>query len=331
MKVNTSIPADDLNAVGAAARNAQESGFSGISTQENRQDPFLPLAVAASQTELLEIRTSIAIAFARSPMVAANLSWDLHRASGGRFTLGLGSQVKGHNVRRFSVPWSAPAPRMREYVQSIRAIWDCWQNGTKLDYQGEHYQFSLMTPNFTPEPLEGDLPKLQIAAVGPVMMRVATEECDGVMLHALYPALFGSGCHSQIGGSVSGQGGKDRDKFEISGGGFIVSGKDDEAVSKMYEWVRMRVGFYGSTPSYWPVFEVHGWEDLGLKLNDMSKKGQWEQMTKEIPDEVVNEFCAVGRYDQIASEIAKRFQGPIDVVSLPPDAPQELIRELRGE
>ena len=184
MKVNTSIPADDLNAVGAAARNAQKSGFSGISTQENRQDPFLPLAVAASQTELLEIRTSIAIAFARSPMVAANLSWDLHRASGGRFTLGLGSQVKGHNVRRFSVPWSAPAPRMREYVQSIRAIWDCWQNGTKLDYQGEHYQFSLMTPNFTPEPLEGDLPKLQIAAVGPVMMRVAAEECDGVMLHA---------------------------------------------------------------------------------------------------------------------------------------------------
>ena len=331
MKVNPSIPADDLNAVGAAARNAQESGFSGISTQENRQDPFLPLAVAASQTESLEIRTSIAIAFARSPMVAANLSWDLHRASGGRFTLGLGSQVKGHNVRRFSVPWSAPAPRMREYVQSIRAIWDCWQNGTKLDYQGEHYQFSLMTPNFTPEPLEGDLPKLQIAAVGPVMMRVAAEECDGVMLHAFCTRPYlDQVVIPKLEEALAGKG-KDRDKFEISGGGFIVSGKDDEAVSKMYEWVRMRVGFYGSTPSYWPVFEVHGWEDLGLKLNDMSKKGQWEQMTKEIPDEVVNEFCAVGRYDQIASEIAKRFQGPIDVVSLPPDAPQELIRELRGE
>ena len=220
---------------------------------------------------------------------------------------------------------------MREYVQSIRAIWDCWQNGTKLDYQGEHYQFSLMTPNFTPEPLEGDLPKLQIAAVGPVMMRVAAEECDGVMLHAFCTRPYlDQVVIPKLEEALAGKG-KDRDKFEISGGGFIVSGKDDEAVSKMYEWVRMRVGFYGSTPSYWPVFEVHGWEDLGLKLNDMSKKGQWEQMTKEIPDEVVNEFCAVGRYDQIASEIAKRFQGPIDVVSLPSDAPQELIRELRGE
>ena len=146
MKINTGIPAHDLNLVGAAAREAEASGFDGISTQENRQDPFLPLAVAASHTENLAIRTNIAIAFARSPMVAANLSWDLQRASGGRFTLGIGSQVKGHNIRRFSVPWSAPAPRMREYVQALRAIWACWQDGSRLDYQGEYYQFSLMTP-----------------------------------------------------------------------------------------------------------------------------------------------------------------------------------------
>ena len=173
MKINTGIPAHDLNSVGAAAQAAESSGFTGISTQENRQDPFMPLAVAAAHTSTLELRTSIAIAFARSPMVSANLSWDLQRASNGNFTLGIGSQVKGHNIRRFSVPWSAPAPRMREYVQAVRAIWDCWQNGTKLDYQGEHYQFSLMTPNFTPEPLEGDLPKIQIAAVGPAMMKVS--------------------------------------------------------------------------------------------------------------------------------------------------------------
>lgn len=329
MKVNTGIPAQDLNAVGAAAKTAEAGGFSGISTQENRQDPFLPLAVAAAHTETLELRTNIAIAFARSPMVAANLSWDLQRASNGKFTLGLGSQVKGHNIRRFSVPWSAPAPRMREYVQAVRAIWDCWKNGSKLDYQGEHYQFSLMTPNFTPEPLVGDVPKIQIAAVGPAMMKVAAEECDGVMLHAFCTRKYLD--EVILPKLQKGLDAKDkaRSDFEISGGGFIVTGKDDEAVNKMFEWVRMRVGFYGSTPSYWPVFETHGWEDLGHKLNDMSKKGQWQDMTKEISDDVVHEFCAVGRHDQIHSAIQQRFGGAVDVLALPADTPPELVQELR--
>lgn len=329
MKVNTGIPAQDLNTVGAAAKTAEAGGFSGISTQENRQDPFLPLAVAAAHTETLELRTNIAIAFARSPMVAANLSWDLQRASNGKFTLGLGSQVKGHNIRRFSVPWSAPAPRMREYVQAVRAIWDCWKNGSKLDYQGEHYQFSLMTPNFTPEPLVGDVPKIQIAAVGPAMMKVAAEECDGVMLHAFCTRKYLDNVilpRLQTGLDAKN---KSSDEFEISGGGFIVTGKDDEAVHKMFEWVRMRVGFYGSTPSYWPVFEAHGWEDLGHKLNDMSKKGQWQDMTKEISDDVVHEFCAVGRHDQIHSAIQKRFGSAVDVLALPADTPPELVQELR--
>ena len=303
MKINTGIPAHDLNVVGSAARAAEANGFSGISTQENRQDPFLPLAVAAAHTNSLELRTSIAIAFARSPMVAANLSWDLQRASNGNFTLGIGSQVKGHNIRRFSVPWSAPAPRMREYVQSIRAIWDCWQNGSTLDYQGEHYQFSLMTPNFTPEPLVGDVPKIQIAAVGPAMMKVAAEECDGVMLHAFCTRKYlDDVVLPKLEAGLDAKG-KNRDDFEISGGGFVVTGEDDEAVKKMFEWVRMRVGFYGSTPSYWPVFEAHGWQDLGHKLNDMSKKGQWQEMTKEIPDDIVHHFCAVGRYSEIRDAV----------------------------
>ena len=329
MKINTGIPAHDLNLVVAAAREAEASGFDGISTQENRQDPFLPLAVAASHTENLAIRTNIAIAFARSPMVAANLSWDLQRASGGRFTLGIGSQVKGHNIRRFSVPWSAPAPRMREYVQALRAIWACWQDGSRLDYQGEHYQFSLMTPNFTPEPLPGELPKVQIAAVGPAMMKVAAEECDGVMLHAfctrkyldevVMPRLL-AGLETRA---------CPREAFEISGGGFVVTGATDEAVAKMFEWVRTRVGFYGSTPSYWPVFEVHGWDDLGRELNTLSKAGRWDDMTKAIPDDIVHHFCAVGRFDEIQSRIAERFGGVADVLSLPGEAPQDLIQDLQ--
>jgi len=330
MKINTGLPAEDLNAVGPAARAIEAQGFSGVSTQENRQDAFLPLAVAATHTTNLELRTSIAIAFARSPMVAANMSWDIQRASKGRFTLGIGSQVKGHNVRRFSVPWTAPAPRMREYVQALRAIWDCWANGTPLDYQGEHYQFSLMTPNFTPEPCERGVPKVQIAAVGPAMMKVAAEECDGVMLHVFCTGKYlkevimprlNKGLESS---------GRTRADFEISGGGFIATGADDEAVHKMFEWVRKRVGFYGSTPSYWPVFEQHGWEDLGHKLNDMSKKGQWDDMTQAVSDDVVHEFCVTGRHDQIKEQIQQRFGGVVDVVSLPSDTPSDLLQELQA-
>ena len=328
MKINTGIPADDLMAVGVAAKAVEARGFTGVTTQENRHNPFLPLAVAATHTSSLELRTSVAIAFVRSPMASANMAWDIQKASNGRFTLGIGSQVKGHNVRRFSVPWSAPAPRMREYVQSLRAIWNCWQNGTELAYEGEHYQFSLMTPNFTPDPLACPLPAVHIAAVGPVMMKVAAEECDGVMLHGF--------CTRQYLDEVvvprlkKGLANKDKewDDFEVAGGGFVVTGVDDEAVQKMFEWVRMRVGFYGSTPSYWPVFEVHGLEDLGKKLNDMSKKGQWDAMTDEIPDDVVRLFCAVGRFDEIRDAIVERFGGVADIVGLPEITPPDLLQDI---
>ena len=328
MRILTSISGHNLNDIGGVCHNLETLGFTDLSAQENKQDAFLPLAIAATNSKAMHLRTSVSIAFARSPMSSAMLSWDIQAASKGRFTLGLGSQVKGHNVRRFSVPWSPPAPRMREYVQSVRAIWDCWENGTRLDYQGEHYQFSLMTPNFTPEPLGTPVPKLQIAAVGPAMMKVAAEECDGVMLHGfctrkylqerIMPRLE-KGLESA---------GRSRGQFEISGGGFVATGPDDEAVQKLFEWVRMRIGFYGSTPSYWPVFEVHGLEDLGLKLNEMSKKGQWDEMTKEISDDVVHLFAAVGRHDELVGALTDRFGGMTDIVGLPEDTPPDVIQEV---
>jgi probable F420-dependent oxidoreductase len=328
MRILTSISGHNLNDIGGVCHNLETLGFTDLSAQENKQDAFLPLAIAATNSKAMHLRTSVSIAFARSPMSSAMLSWDIQAASKGRFTLGLGSQVKGHNVRRFSVPWSPPAPRMREYVQSVRAIWDCWENGTRLDYQGEHYQFSLMTPNFTPEPLGTPVPKIQIAAVGPAMMKVAAEECDGVMLHGfctrkylqerILPRLE-KGLESA---------GRSRDQFEISGGGFVATGPDDEAVQKLFEWVRMRIGFYGSTPSYWPVFEVHGLQDLGLKLNEMSKKGQWDEMTKEISDDVVHLFAAVGRHDELVGALTDRFGGMTDIVGLPEDTPPDVIQEV---
>lgn len=328
MKTITSITGTDLNQVGAKVAVLESSGFSGVTTQENRFNPFLPLAVAATESQRLELRTSVAIAFARSPMASANLGWDLQAASGGRFVLGIGSQVKGHNVRRFSVPWSAPAPRMREYVQAVRAIWDCWQNGTKLDYQGQHYQFTLMTPNFAPEPLACGLPKIQIAAVGPAMMKVAAEECDGAMLHGFCTRKYLDDVVVPKFDNALQRVGRSRDAFELSGGGFVATGRDDAAVNKMYEWIRQRVGFYGSTPSYWPVFEVHDLMDLGHKLNEMSKKGQWDEMTQEVPDDVVDLFAAVGRFDQIADAIAARFGGVASVVGLPDETPPDLLQDI---
>ena len=210
MKILTGVPTESLRQLPELTETLDAQGFSGISTQENRHNPFLPLAIAAVHSKHLELRTNVAIAFARSPMVAAGLAWDLQSASEGRFVLGLGSQVKGHNQRRFSVPWSAPAPRLKEYVESIQAIWTCWRDGTPLNYSGEHYQFSLMTPNFTPEPLRGELPKLQIAAVGPAIpalamttsslshcsLRAAKTDCIAPSYEASASSANSSGCNT---------------------------------------------------------------------------------------------------------------------------------------
>jgi probable F420-dependent oxidoreductase len=329
MQIHTSLSAYPLAEAGNAARRIEETGFDAVTTQENRHNPFLSLAVASGTTSTLGLRTSIAIAFARSPMVSANLAWDLQGASSGRFVLGLGSQVKGHNVRRFSVPWSPPAPRLKEYVQAIQAIFDCWESGEKLDYQGEHYNFSLMTPNFTPEPLACKRPPIHIAAVGPGMLKVAGEVCDGVMLHPFStPDYVRAVITPRLTAALT-DSGRSRETFEISGGGFIATGPDDETVQKRFDWVRMRIGFYGSTPSYWPVFEQHDLKDLGIKLNDMSKRGKWDEMTQQISDDVVHLFCASGRHDQICDAIADHFGDTTDIISLDPDTPSDLLQDIR--
>ena len=250
MRLVTSITHLGLNEVGAASKRIEAAGIDGVSTQENKHDPYLPLAVAATNTRQLGLRTSIAIAFSRSPMPVANVAWDLQTASQGRFTLGLGSRVKGHNIRRFSVPWSPPAPRMREYIQALRATWRYWQYGERLNFEGEHYQFTLMTPNFCPDRLDCDLPNIQIAAVGPAMLKLSAEECDGVLLHSFCTGKYLE--EEILPRLASGleRSGRRREDFEVGGGGFLCTGAHDEAVDKFFEWVRMRVGFYGSTPSY---------------------------------------------------------------------------------
>jgi probable F420-dependent oxidoreductase len=336
MRIATTIPQDDLRKVKAAAQAVERDGYGIITTMENKHDPFLPLAIAAVETERVELATAIAISFSRSPMAVANASWDLNEASRGRFILGLGTQIKAHNEKRFSVSWTPPAPRMREYLQALKAIWRCWRHGEKLDFEGKHYTFTLMPPYFVPESLGLRIPPVTLAAVGPAMLRVAGEVADGVRLHPFCTRKYLETVvmpELQTGMSRSG---RERASFEITGGGFLATGATDEAVHKIREWVRYRVGFYGSTPAYYPVLAAHGLEDLGRKLNRLTKEGAWDKLAGEISDDVLDLFCAAGRHDQIKPMIERRFADVADGIfasansaipaGLPPDLLQELAR-----
>ena len=232
MRVFTTVPQEDLRRVGAAARAAEAEGYDGIIAMENKHDPFLALAVAGAATECVELHTGVAIAFARTPMAVAQVGWDLAGSTGGRFVVGLGSQVRAHNERRFSVAWTPPAPRMREYVQVLRAIWRCWKEGEKPAYEGQHYRFTLMIPNFAPEPIDAPPPPVMIAAVGPAMLRVAGEECDGVKLHGFCTRKYLTDeIMPRIEAGLA-KAGRKRENYEISGGGFLATGPDDESVAK---------------------------------------------------------------------------------------------------
>jgi probable F420-dependent oxidoreductase len=336
MRIATNVPQDDLRKVKAAARAAEDDGYSLIVTNENKHDPFLPLAIAAVETERVELATAIAISFSRSPMAVANASWDLNEGSRGRFVLGLGTQVKAHNERRFSVPWSAPAPRMREYVLALKAIWRCWRHGEKLGFEGEHYRFTLMPPYFVPESHGLRLPPVTLAAVGPAMLRVAGEVADGVRLHPFCTRKYVDEVVLPELMTGMGRASRKRDAFEITGGGFIATGATDEEVHKAREWVRGRVGFYGSTPAYFPVLAVHGLQDLGQKLNRMTREGAWDKLAGEVSDDVLDLFVAAARHDQIKGVIERRFAEFSDAISVRdvPGAgtpmPPDLLRELAG-
>lgn len=340
MLVETGIPTNDLKAAGEAAQRLEALGYDGIVTAEVKNDPFLPLALAATMTERVSLGTSVAIAFPRSPMITALMSWDIQRASNGRFILGLGTQVKGHNERRYSAPWVGPAqPRMREYVSALRAIWHTWQTGEKLDFRGKYYTHTLMTPEFNPGPLPSGAPKVMVSAVGPFMARLAGELCDGVRMHGFCTAKYIQDVilpELKIGAERAG---RDPKTLEVSGGGFIVTGATQAEVEKAREAARTRVSFYGSTRTYHGVFEAHGWSEIGPRLHEMSLKGQWAAMPAAVPDDVLEHFVVAGTYDEIVQRIKQRFSGICTRVSLalPARTPEEqeraqaMLRELHAE
>jgi len=336
MRLLTSLPNDDLRAIPERIRRIEQDGYDGVISLENRHDPFIPLTLAAVNTERLLLKTGVAIAFPRSPMVVANTAWDLQALSGGRFELGLGPQVRGHNERRFSVPWSAPVPRMREYVQALRAIWRCWAEGEPLDFEGEHYTFTLMTPNFTPEPLACDPPRISLGAVGPGMLKLAGEVADGVQLHGFCTRDY---LEAQVLPRLEtgmARTGRSRNDVEVSCGAFLCTGVDEAEVAQAMEAVRVRIGFYGSTRAYWPVFEQHDLQDLGEELNRLSKIGAWNEMTSRVSDDVVRLFAVVGTHDEIADVIADRFGGLVDTIALAPlpaielQLPPEVVARIRA-
>lgn len=330
MRVFTMMPMRHWRDAGPFAAAAEAAGFDALMTAELGHDVFTPLAFAALATGRVELTPSIAVAFPRSPTVIASQAWDLQANSNGRFVLGLGSQVKGHNERRYGIPWSAPAPRLRDYVGALRAIWRCWEKREKLDYRGEHYQLTLMTPDFSPEPTGLPMVPVTIAAVGEAMLRVAGEVCDGVRLHPLCSRRYVEEIALPRIEEGMRRRGRRRANFDLFGGGFVVTGPDAETVADGIEWVRKRVAFYASTRTYAPILALHGLEELGAKLHAMSVSGRWAEMPAEISDDVVRIFAACGTYEEITPAIEARYGGLADAIELnfPAGAPAGLQREL---
>ena len=291
-----------------SAAEAERRGYDGGWLSEIKHDPFPALAVAATRTERMELGTAIALAFARNPMSMAVLANDLQLYSGGRFLLGIGSQIKPHITKRFSMPWSAPAGRMREYLLAVRAIWHSWATGESLRFLGEHYTHTLMTPFFNPGPNPHGNPPIILAGVGPLMTKVAGEVADGFFVHGFtterylrqttLPALL-------AGRAAAGK--SDLDGFQVSGLPFIVTGDTDEQVEAADSAARKQIAFYGSTPAYWPVFEAHGWAELGQELNTLSKRGEWDEMGRRITDEVLDAFAIVAPPNQVAARLLARY------------------------
>jgi probable F420-dependent oxidoreductase len=306
----------DLSRAAESARKSEEAGFDAIWSAETGHDPVFPLLIAAEHTERIGLGTAIVVAFGRSPMTLANSAWDLNAFSGGRFLLGLGSQIKPHIEKRYSMPWSHPAPRMREFISAMRAIWDTWQNGTKLDFRGDFYTHTLMTPFFDPGPNPFGPPKVFLAAVGEGMTRVAAEVADGMLVHGFTTERYLREVTIptiEAGLGASGRSGAD---FQLSYPALVVTGDTEEEVAAADAATRKQIAFYASTPAYRGVLDLHGWGDLQTELNTLSKRGEWDAMGRLVTDEIVDAFAVRGEPEKVAGELQHRFGDIVDRISL---------------
>ena len=315
MKVDAGI-GFNLRTAGRQARELEEMGFDGAQVAETAHDPFLPLAQAALYTERIELMTGIAVAFARTPMAIAYIANDLNIVSKGRFTLGLGSQIRAHITNRFSMPWSNPAPRMREFILALRAIWAHWHAGEPLEFRGTYYKHTLMTPFFTPEVKEYGSPKIALAAVGPLMTRVAGEVADGLIVHPFMTETYLRNITMPALEQGWARAGKSRDEYEVSYPCFVMTGRDEQEMAVAKIAAKQQLAFYGSTPAYRGVLESIDAGDLHDKLNLMSKQGKWREMGELFSDDLLGQFGIIAEPNQVGSALRARYGDIVDRISI---------------
>ena len=332
MKLDTQMQVFAFDAITREAQRYERMGFDCVWTFEAAHDPFMPLALAATATERLQIGTNISVAFGRSPFAMAQTAWDLQRGSGGRFRLGLGTQVRAHIERRFSMPFDHPAARVTDYIRCVRAVWDTFQNGARPRYEGPYYQFRLMNPFFNPGPIEHpDIP-IYLAGVNPRMCRAAGEVADGFHVHPMHsvsylksvvlPAL-------EAGARLENRSVSD---IELYAPVFAISGETQAERDAVEREVRQQIAFYASTPSYRVLLEHHGYDSLGVELSALMRKGDMAAMPKLVPDALMEEIAVAASPSELPAKLRQRYEGLLHRVSLyfpiPAEAPEAQWRDF---
>ena len=318
-----------LRLVPDRARELREAGFDGVFTAEAAQDVFAPLVLAAEHTDLF-CYTNIALALPRSPMLLASTGWDLQRYTEGRMALGLGSQIRPHITKRYSALWDRPVAQMREVVESIRAIHACWSDGTSLDYRGEFYTFTLMTPMFVPEANPWGPPPIWLAALGPMMTRLAGAVADGVLVHPFSTRRsLDQVTRPNLAEGIR-RAGRSDDDVNLIVNAIVCAYRDDAEREQAIRGARFNLAFYGSTPAYRVTLEAHGWEDLQPQLNQLTKEGRWDDMPSVITDEVLHTIAVVGSPAEVGDQLVDRYGDVADrlALSVPYAAPTDLLAEV---
>jgi probable F420-dependent oxidoreductase len=317
MKLDANIVVDaaHMRDAAAIARAADAIGFGGLWSYETRHNGFFPLLIAAEHSQRVELGTSVAIAFPRSPMVTAQIAWDLQAISAGRFILGLGTQVRAHIERRFGMQWDAPVARLRDYVQALRAIWHAWQTGEKLAYRGRYYQHTLMTPFFNPGPIAHPTIPIYIAGVNEGLARLAGEVCDGFHVHPFHSIKYIDEVVRPNVAEGAARAGRAAGDVVLASSVFVITGKDEAGMENMRRMVRDQIAFYASTPTYRVVLAAHGWQDVGEQLSRLAAMKRWDEMGALVRDEMLDLFAVRAPIDQLGQALRARYAGVLDRVA----------------
>ncbi len=334
MKIDTLL--DGMADAASHARRLEAIGVDGAFTFEGPHDVFVPLVLAAGATSSLELATNVAIAFPRNPVQLAHVAYDLQLLSAGRFTLGLGSQIRAQIEKRYGATFDRPVARMRELVAALRAIFASWETGERLDFRGEFTSHTLMPPTFNPGPHPFGMPPIALGALGPQMVRLAAEVADGLLVMPFNTAAhFRDRTLPAIEEGLA-RGGRDRAALEVTGEVIVCCGRDEAELDAARAAVRFLLAFYASTPSYRPVLEVEGWGDIQSELNTLTKTGRWEEMPTMIDDTMLRRLAAVGTPADVAADVAARFGGHVDRIAfysagrLADETLAELVTEVRA-